>query len=122
MYIDPTILQIGEFLSTIGGAWLFIRKIAKDNKVARKEQAADILQSAKEEDKLLKAKLEARIDSLETELKNLESNVAKDLAHTKEAYTAEIKNLGEKIEQIRTQLNDQHSQLLAFLTRLVEKQ
>jgi uncharacterized membrane protein len=107
-------------LVTISGLILSWQKIVKNAKKEREEQAAKILQAAKEEDALLKAKLEARVEKIDLQLKTLELNVNKDIGHLKETYAAEIKVLGEKIEALRDELRDQHSQMVTLLSKLIE--
>jgi hypothetical protein len=102
-------------------AWLTVRKVAKDARNSRQEQANEILAVAREEDALLNAKLEARIDAVNRQLSNLEFNVNKDLTHLKETYSGEIKNLGQKIEDLRSELKNQHGQLVTLLTEMIKK-
>ena len=116
-----TLLPIAGSITVVGTAWLTIRKIAKDAAKSKKEQRAEFLQAAKEEDALLKAKLESRIEAIKAQLANLELNVNKDMAHLKETYNGEIKNLGQKIEELRSELKNQHGQLVTLLTEMVKK-
>lgn len=103
----------------LGTLVITLQKISKNFKKDRDEHAAKILQAAKEEDSLLKAKLEARIERISAEVKNLELSVNKDMDHLKETYSSEIKNLGEKIENLRDELRQQHSGLIELLTKIV---
>jgi len=122
MVIDLQTLEALAAIGTaLGSAWIFVRKIVKDLHKARQDQADAIIKQAREEDSLLKLKLEAKIDGLKTELKSLEFNINKDLNFVKQSHTSELKNLGEKIESLRTELSAQHGSLLALLTKLVEK-
>ncbi len=104
----------------LSGLLLTWQKIVKNAKKDREEQEAKILQTAKEEDALLKSKVDARIERLEDHLKTLEANVNKDILHLKETYAAEIKVLGEKIEALREELRGQHSQMVTLLSKLIE--
>jgi len=115
-----TTVPIG-LLIAVSGLILTWQKIVKNAKKEREEHSAKILQVAKEDDAILKAKLEARIEKIDAQLKNLELNINKDIIYIKEAYNAELKNLGSKIESLREDLSSQHSSLLALLTKLVEK-
>lgn len=115
------IIALSSAIITIGGAWLTIRKIAKDNQKSRKEHEAAVLQQAKEEDQLIRLDLEAKIRSIKADLKNLEANVNKDLNHLKETYNGEIRNLGQKIEELRSELKNQHGQLVGLLTEMIKK-
>jgi hypothetical protein len=107
--------------TVLGTAWITFKKIASDARKSRKEQADEILQVAREEDSLLKAKLESRIESVKAQLSNLELNVNKDMTHLRETYSGEIRNLGEKIEELRSDLKNQHGQLVTLLTEMVKK-
>lgn len=106
----------------IGVATLVVtlQKVFRNFRKERDEYAAKILQTAKEEDSLLKAKLEARIEKIDAQLKNLELNINKDITHLKETYSTEIKVLGEKIETLRDELRNQHSQMVTLLSKLIE--
>jgi hypothetical protein len=120
-FLDPQVSIPVGLVVAVSGLVLTWQKIVKNAKRDREEHAARILQAAKEEDSLLKAKLEARIEKFGAELKNLEFNINKDISHVRESYNTELKNLGEKIENLRTELSNQHSSLLALLTKLVDK-
>lgn len=115
-----TLIPAAVAISTVGGAWLTIRKIAKDAEKSKKDQAATILQMAKEADNAIKAKIEARVEAVEVQLLNLKESVQKDMDHLKETYNGEIRNLGEKIEGLRIELRDQHGNLVQLLTKLIE--
>ena len=105
----------------IGTLILTLQKVFRNFRKERDEYAAKILQTAKEDDNLLKAKLEAKLEALDTKLKNLEISVNKDMTHLKDTYTSEIKNLGEKIETLRDELRQQHSGLIELLSKIVGK-
>lgn len=114
-----TMIPVGAMIA-MGTLILTIQKISKNFKKEREEHAAKILQHAKEEDALVKAKLEARIEKALAELKNLELSVNKDINHIKESYGNEIKNLGEKIESLRSDLRNQHAQLVDLLSEMIK--
>ena len=115
------ILSISVAVTTIGGAIITIRKIARDAEKSKKEHKADIMQSTKEEIAMVRAELESEIKAVQVDLDNLKSSVSKDLQFIKESHSSEIKHLGEKIEALREQLNSQHTQLIDFLTKLIDK-
>jgi hypothetical protein len=48
-------------------------------------------------------------------------SLSKDLDHVKESHNAELKNLGEKIEEVRSELRFQHTQILQLLTKMVDE-
>jgi cell division septum initiation protein DivIVA len=114
------IVTIAGFITAVGGALLTIAKIVKDLKRHRKSENERILSEAKEHDQQLKEKLEAKINLLEVELRNLEHNVSKDLSNLKDNHTIELKNLSTRIESLREDLNSHHSQILQLLMKLVD--
>lgn len=114
-----TAIPLGLVIALSGLIYTW-QKIAKEARKSRKEDAAAILQAAKEEDSLMKSKLEARIEKVDLQLKSLEFSVNKDIAHLKETYNTEIKNLGLKIEELRSELRSTHGQLVQLLTTLIE--
>jgi CII-binding regulator of phage lambda lysogenization HflD len=97
-----------------------VQKVFKNFRKEREEYAAKILRIAKEDDSLLKAKLEARIEKIDTKVRTLEIKINSDIGHVKEIYSAEIKVLGEKIETLRDELRNQHSQMVTLLSKLIE--
>ena len=114
-----TMIPLGGLIA-LATLVLTMQKISKNFKKDRDEHAAKILQAAKEEDSLIKAKLEARIEKVGAELKNLELNVNKDINHLKETYNGEIRNLGLKIEDLRSELKNQHGQLVQLLSEMIK--
>ena len=114
-----TMIPLGGLIA-LATLVLTMQKISKNFKKDRDEHAAKILQAAKEEDSLIKAKLEARIEKVGAELKNLELNVNKDINHLRETYNGEIKNLGNKIEDLRSELKNQHGQLVQLLSEMIK--
>lgn len=116
-----TIMGIAAAISTIGGAYMTIRKIAKDAERRKKLHSAEILQAAKMEDKALRQALEARMHELENGLKDLRQDINKDIKYLKESYNVELKNLGEKIENLRDELRIQHTGILSLLNKMIDK-
>lgn len=116
-----TIMSLAAVVSAVGGAYMTIRKIANDAEKHKKQHSAAILQAAKEADNTLKISLENRIHELETSLRDLKEDIDKDMNHLKETYTNEIKNLGEKIENLRDELRQQHTGILTLLNKMIDK-
>lgn len=114
------ILAVAGAITVIGGSWLTVRKIQKDAQAQKKEQAAEILQAAKEEIALKEKDLQARLNALDTRMDTLESSVDKDLHHLRETYNGEIRNLGQKIEDLRSELRNQHTQMVSLLTKMID--
>lgn len=115
------LLSASVAVTTIGGAWLTIRKIQKDSKEKDALAKAEILQAAKEELAMKEIALDSKIKEVEQRVENLEKNVEKDLAHIRETYNGEIRNLGQKIEDLRSELRNQHGQLVDLLTKMIGK-
>lgn len=113
------IIHVAVAISTICGAWLAIRRVAKDNEKQRKHNAAEILQVAKEADSVLKAKFDADISDLNSQLRNLKEGTTKDIDHLRESHDSEFKHLAEKIENLRQELNVQHTNILTLLTKMI---
>jgi ABC-type phosphate transport system auxiliary subunit len=116
-----TILTSAGIITALGGAWYTILKIIRELRKSRKASDDKILDEAREISEALKAKLEARIDILESDLSNLKSNVAKDILHIKEIQSSEIKALGDRIEALREELKTHSTGILNLLTQLVNK-
>ena len=127
-----TLLPTAGVLITLGTLYLTARKIQKDAEKTNKEQAAAILQSAKEEiekskvsilneRQLVQKEFEARLAELEQKVIAQEASVEKDLAHLRETYNGEIRNLGQKIEDLRSELRNQHTQMVSLLTKMIDK-
>lgn len=113
------LMGIGGGIVTLGTAFLTIKKVLASSKRDKELEKAEILREVKEMDSLLKSKLESRLEAIKAELKNLELNVNKDFSYIRESHEGEIKALGEKIENLRSDLSNQHGSLLALLTKLI---
>jgi hypothetical protein len=111
---------IGAFIA-IGTAWITIKKIMNYNKSDKKAQSNEILRQAREEMDLKSKEMELRVQAVEDRMANLEKNVEKDIDYIKQAYTNEIKMLGEKIENLRDELRGNHANLLGLITKLIER-
>lgn len=115
-----TLLPTAGVLITLGTLYMTVRKIQKDAEKSKKEQAAEILQAAKEEISLKEKDLAAKLAALDTRIETLESSVEKDLQHLRETYNGEIRNLGQKIEDLRSELRNQHTQMVSLLTKMID--
>jgi predicted RNase H-like nuclease (RuvC/YqgF family) len=121
MVSTEIIVEIGSVLGAIGTVLGTLWKVRKDLKRDKDAQLASILKEAKELDNTLKIKLEAKIEALRAEFKNMEFNFSKDMSHLKETQSSEMKNLGQKIEALRSELQNQHAQYMQLLTELVKR-
>jgi predicted nuclease with TOPRIM domain len=114
------ILAVAGAITIIGGSWLTIRKIQKDADASKKALSDEILKSAKEELIKKEFELQAKLDKLNTRVETLEDSVEKDLHHLKETYNGELKNLATKIEDLRSELRNQHTQMVGLLTKMID--
>jgi len=114
---------IGPVFSVIVGilgAWLTFAQLKKhytdefDKKI--EEMGEDCKAALDAEIKIFHSKMEIVVRDVE----NMEIGLSKEIEYVKEAYKGEIKNLGEKIESLRSQVQEQHNQLIGLLTKLVQ--
>lgn len=116
-----TLMGLSGAITVLGGAWLTLRKVSKDLQVSKERAEAKILQAAKEADATVKLELKNKISELEIKLDDLRSDVEKDMIHLKETYNGELRFLGQKIEELRKEVHDQHSQLVSLLMKMIDK-
>lgn len=114
------ILAVAGAVTVIGGSWLTIRKIQKDADASKKALSDEILKAAKEELVKKELELQSKLDKLNIRVETLEDSVEKDLQHLRETYNGEIRNLGQKIEDLRSELRNQHTQMVGLLTKMID--
>jgi len=112
---------LGGLVTAIGGVYTAIHQIRVSSKKKQEKHRQEILDQAKTEMGRIEVSFNEKITALENDLENHKVNTSKDLIFMKATYAGEVKVLGDKIESIREQLNQQHSQLLAVLTRMIDK-
>jgi len=120
MDITTACEAIGGAATAIGSTWAAIKHMQYGRKFKKEKERQEILDKASEEMAKIEAKLSIKINQLEVELATQKENVSRDFSYVKETYNNEIKGLGEKIEDLREQLNTHHSQLIGFLTKLID--
>lgn len=106
-------------VTAVGGIYTSYRHVTLGMAIKREKYKEDILNQAKGEMSRIEDKFEEKIKKIEIELESQKLSVSKDLGHMREIYNAEIKTLGEKIDDLRSDLQDQHQSMVALLTRLV---
>lgn len=123
MNIDfPTILEASAgAITAVGGLWSAWRHIRYGMQAKKDRERQEILDKANEELFKVKVELEIKIKHLQEEFETHKESLGKDMDHMREIYNAEIRSLGEKIESLREDLGQQHSQMVALLTNLVNK-
>jgi uncharacterized protein YPO0396 len=114
------LVPLAGLITAIGTAIYTVQKVSKNFKSDKKDFKAEILQDAKEEDAKHRLELDNKINALQVELNNLRENVEKDMDHIRETYNGEIRNLGQKIEDLRSELRNQHGQLVQLLTKMID--
>ncbi len=122
------ILAVAGAISMIGGSWLTVRKIQKDAEYSREKHEGAILaksqaqiDKAVNERKLVQKEFEGRLAEIEQDLVAHRASVEKDFAHVRETYNGELKNLATKIEDLRSELRNQHTQMVSLLTKMIDK-
>lgn len=114
------VITVAGAISSLGGAWMIIRKIQRDAKKERQVEAASILQAAKQHTNDLEERMNSQLELAKKDLENFKENVDKDLQHLRETYNGEIRNLGQKIEELRSEIRNQHSQMVNLLTKMID--
>lgn len=115
------VISIVSISVALIGGFFSIQGIIKNIKEDKQKELERVLLEAQENLSLLELKLTAKINENKAEIKTLENSVNKDLNHLKETYNTEIKNLGQKIEQLREELRSQHDSLVTLLTKMIDK-
>lgn len=115
------ILPLAGLVTAVGTAIYTVQKVTKNFKSDKKEFKAEIIQEALEADAKIKVELEGKVNALKAELENLRVHVEKDLDHIRETYSGEIRNLGNKIEDLRSELREQHGNLVQLLTKMIDR-
>ena len=117
--IVSTAEAIGGAATAIGSTWAAIKHLKYNRKSKKEKERQEILDTAHEAMSKIEVKLNGRINKLEIELEAQKLSVSRDLDHVKEIYNAEIRNLADKIDSLRQDLGEQHSNMVALLTKLV---
>jgi len=106
-------------ITALGGGYTLIRSLWSRHKANKGAYRQEILKEAKEEAEKFKSGLEAKIKDLEVEFKARQDDLEKDLINTKTIYNSEIKLLGQRIQELRQDIQVQHTSLVNLLTKLV---
>lgn len=114
------ILSVATAVATIGGAYVTVLKIQKSRKEAKEAERQAILDEVNQILALKEQEFKAQVEEVSSRVDGLEASVKKDLDHIRETYNGEIRNLGEKIENLRTELRNQHGSLVQLLSKLID--
>jgi formylmethanofuran:tetrahydromethanopterin formyltransferase len=120
--IDPNIAleAAAGAITAIGGVYTAVKKWIKHSADKKEKYKQDILSQARSETEKFKVELEEKIEKLETEIETQKQSIYKDIGFLKESYSNEIKNLTEKIDNLRDELKTQHTGILSLLTKLID--
>jgi len=110
----------GSALAAIYPVFIGIRHFLGSFRKKREAHREAILKQARDEMGKIKRDLEDKIQVLRDDLDTQKDKVSTELSHMKEIYGAEIRVLGEKIENLREDIQVQHQSLVALLTKLVD--
>lgn len=107
-------------ITALSGIYAGFRHIRYSLKAKKDAEREAILKQANDEMKKIQYALESKINDIESKVESQKETIARDLAFMKETHISEIKVLGDKIEDLREQLNIQYSQLIGLLTKLID--
>lgn len=106
-------------VTAFGGLYTGYRHIRYSIQAKKDKERQELLDKANEEMLKVKKDLEEKIQKLEAEVASQKENIYRDLGHLKEIYGTEMRVLSEKIDEIKSNLNDQHSAIVNLLTKLI---
>jgi len=120
--IDPNIAleAAAGGITAIGGIYTAIKKWIRHSTDKKEKYKQDILKQARSETEKIRRELEDKIEKLEIEVETQKQNIYKDIGYLRESHSNEIRNLTEKIEELREDLKIQHVGILNLLTKLVD--
>lgn len=110
---------VAAIATVIGSVYTGAKYLIRASKIKKEAYRQSILKQAKEELDKVEKEFKQKLEAIKIELEAQKISVSRDLGHLKEVYGAEIKVLGEKIENLREDLSQQHQALVGLLTKLV---
>jgi len=101
--IDPNIAleAAAGGITAIGGIYTAIKKWIRHSTDKKEKYKQDILKQARSETEKIRRELEDKIEKLEIEVETQKQNIYKDIGYLRESHSNEIRNLTEKIEELR---------------------
>lgn len=66
----------------------------------------------------IREEFKQKFEAIDDQMEAIEKSFEKDVDHIKTVYNSEIKNLTEKIEDLREEIRQSTSQLIQLLTRM----
>lgn len=111
----------GTVCTGVGGFYMTVRKLIIAREKAAKARDNSIIQQAKENDLILKEDIEQKLREMSLKLEDQKEDFETEIRHLKETHNSELKYLGEKIEELRSEVQNHHMQLMQLLTRMISK-
>lgn len=112
--------QVLIALGSIASVFLSAQKIIKDIKKEKEEENEKLLKRAMDEIENQKEMLDLKIDVCFEEVDALKEVVEKDMENLKSIYSNEIKNLSEKVKELREEVKAQNAQIITLLTKMLD--
>ena len=119
--LNTAVESFAGVVTAVGSVYGAVRHFMISSKRKRESYQQFILEKAKEELTKVELSLNDKIKVLELDLANHKESISNDIFHMKEVYNTEIKVLGQRIEELRQDLSQQHQGLVNLLTRLIDK-
>lgn len=106
-------------VAIVGGLYTGIRRLRSSSKAKKIQEREEILLKAMEGADKIREELETKIKIIEMELKNQKESMSKELHAMRDSYNSEIRILGQRIQELKEDLSQQHQSLVGLLTTLV---
>lgn len=117
----PTVLEAtAGIITALGSAYPAISHFRAKSRKNKENYRKEILDKAKNDMEIIEKSLDNKINLLAMETQTLKLGIYKDFNFFKETHTNEVRALSEKIELLRTDLSQQHTNLVNLLTKLVD--
>lgn len=111
---------IAAIATTGGMIYTSYRHVTLGMAIKREKYRESILDQAKEEVAKVSVLLEDKIKKLEVELETQKQIVTNEFTHVKDTYNAEVRVLGQRIQELREDLAASTKSMLELLVKLVD--
>lgn len=112
--------QVLIALGSIASVFISAQKIINDIKKQKEEENEKLLKRAMDEIENQKEMIDLKIDVCFEEVDALKQLVEKDMENLKNIYSNEIKNLSEKVRELREEVKSQNTQIITLLTKMLD--
>lgn len=114
-FLGMLVLGIG----TIAGAYLTLAKIKAGFKKEIESEIEAAIENARSIAEADIREFNLKLEAVSRDIQSLEAKVDRDIEYVKTIYNNEIKVLGDKIENLREEVKNQHAQLVGLLTKMI---